>query len=101
MQIIAVSQRVDTDPRTGERRDGLDQAWARFLAACGCLAWPVPNTSRLVEPILDHALVAGVLLTGGNDLVVCGGSATAPTICCSTPRGAGACRCWACAGACR
>lgn len=75
MQIIAVSQRVDTDPRTGERRDGLDQAWARFLAACGCLAWPVPNTSKLVEPILDHALVAGVLLTGGNDLVVCGGSA--------------------------
>ena len=32
---IAVSQRVVIDPKTGERRDALDQRWPQFLEQAG------------------------------------------------------------------
>ncbi|PWC31703.1 gamma-glutamyl-gamma-aminobutyrate hydrolase family protein [Azospirillum sp. TSO22-1] len=65
---IAVTQRVAIDPAHGERRDALDQRWAPFLAACGLLPVPVPNDAELAVALAERAGVAGLLLTGGNDI---------------------------------
>lgn len=72
---IAVSQRVVVDERTGERRDALDQRWTAFLRDAGLLSVAVPNCAGIVRPFLSDIGVAGVLLTGGNDLVSLGGTA--------------------------
>lgn len=74
MKWVAVSQRVDRSA-DGERRDALDQRWSRFLRCCGYLPLLVPNIVDLVEPILTEVEVDGIILTGGNDLVSCGGDA--------------------------
>ena len=37
MKAVAITQRVSVVPDYGERRDCLDQAWTKFLAACGLL----------------------------------------------------------------
>ena len=75
MTLIAVSQRVDIHPERDERRDALDQSWPRFLEACGFVAVPVPNRPELARRLLHHAAIAGIVLTGGNDLVAYGGNA--------------------------
>jgi N5-(cytidine 5'-diphosphoramidyl)-L-glutamine hydrolase len=72
---IAVSQRVDILKDRGERRDAVDQRLCAFLAACDCLAMPVPNLPHLVEPAYRAARWQGVALSGGNDLVAYGGDA--------------------------
>ena len=66
--LIAVSQRVAEIPSYGEVRDCLDQAWTSWLESCGLTPVPVPN--RIDDPaaFLDRLGVAGVILTGGNDL---------------------------------
>lgn len=76
--LIAVTQRVDIVPRdTGgpERRDALDQAWVRFIAAAGFRAVPVPNHVATALTLLTSLPVRGLLLTGGNDLTAYGGDA--------------------------
>ena len=75
MIVVAISQRVTQKPRSGERRDCLDQNWDRFLSRCGILPLPVPNVPEALETRLDAVPVSGVLLTGGNDLVGYGGDA--------------------------
>lgn len=72
MRKLLVSQRVDVSPH-GERRDGLDQRWAGFLHACGLLPIAVPNVANTTANFLELPDIAGVLLTGGNDLAMCGG----------------------------
>jgi putative glutamine amidotransferase len=73
MKPILVSQRVAIEASYGERRDCLDQAWARLLAGAGLLAVPVPNMAALVAPLAEASGAAGVLLTGGSDLAAYGG----------------------------
>lgn len=71
--IIGLTQRVEDVMGWGERRDQLDQNWACFVHALGAVALPLPNhreTVRALAPQLD-----GVILTGGGDLAVLGGSA--------------------------
>jgi len=75
MRIVAVSQRVDIIPRRGERRDALDQSWTSLLAACDLAAMPIPNHPELAARMFGMASVAGLLLTGGNDLARYGGDA--------------------------
>jgi putative glutamine amidotransferase len=75
MKTIAITQRVSVDPEHGERRDCLDQSWARFLAACGLLALPLPNVRDPALALYRSARAAGLILTGGNDLVAFGGDA--------------------------
>jgi putative glutamine amidotransferase len=75
MTLIAVTQRVDVVPSYHERRDALDQQWARFLRACGAVPVPIPNDPEVAAQLMSSLPVAGLLLTGGNDLCALGGSA--------------------------
>jgi N5-(cytidine 5'-diphosphoramidyl)-L-glutamine hydrolase len=75
MRMVAITQRVAVVPGHGERRDCLDQAWPRFLAACGLLPLAVPNVSVVALAMVRDADVAGLVLTGGNDLAALGGDA--------------------------
>jgi putative glutamine amidotransferase len=75
MKLVAVTQRVAVVPAYGERRDCLDQAWSRFLAACGLLPVLLPNVMETALELCEAAGVGGLLLTGGNDLAQLGGDA--------------------------
>jgi len=75
MTLVAVTQRVTVEPRYGERRDCLDQAWTRFLLACGLYPVPIPNNKPAARALCSGAAIDGILLTGGNDLVAYGGDA--------------------------
>jgi putative glutamine amidotransferase len=75
MTVVAISQRVVVDPRHGERRDALDQNWTRLLMRCRLVPFPVPNTSGDTRRLLEEVRPAGVILTGGNNLVALGGDA--------------------------
>jgi len=78
LKLIAVSQEVqivEGSDGVVNRRDVLDQSWARLLKECGCLALPVPNQPRLAAQFLDEIPIDGVLLTSGNELTINGGVA--------------------------
>jgi putative glutamine amidotransferase len=73
MKAVAITQRVSVVPSYGERRDCLDQAWTKFLAACGLLPVLLPNIAEAALALCEGA--AGLVLTGGNDLAALGGNA--------------------------
>jgi N5-(cytidine 5'-diphosphoramidyl)-L-glutamine hydrolase len=75
MKVVAVTQRVSVVSSYGERRDCLDQAWTRFLAACGLLPVLLPNVTETAIALCDGLRVSGLVLTGGNDLAALGGDA--------------------------
>jgi N5-(cytidine 5'-diphosphoramidyl)-L-glutamine hydrolase len=75
MKVVAITQRVSVIPEYGERRDCLDQAWTKFLFACGLLPVLLPNVTEAALALFDRAGVAGLVLTGGNDLAALGGDA--------------------------
>jgi N5-(cytidine 5'-diphosphoramidyl)-L-glutamine hydrolase len=75
MKAVAVTQRVSVVSAYGERRDCLDQAWTKFLAACGLLPVLLPNVTEAALGLCEGAGIAGLVLTGGNDLAVLGGDA--------------------------
>ena len=104
MKLVAVTQRVAVVPAYGERRDCLDQAWSRFLAACGLLPVLLPNVMETALELCEAAGVGGLLLTGGNDLAQLGGDAPerdAVENSLLDRRSAAAFRCSAFAAACR
>jgi putative glutamine amidotransferase len=74
-KVIAVSQRVDVLADGDERRDALDQRWTDFLLTCDITPLLMPNNINAVRESLNNHHVAGVLFTGGNDLVQYGGDA--------------------------
>jgi N5-(cytidine 5'-diphosphoramidyl)-L-glutamine hydrolase len=75
MKLVAVTQRVSLVSSYGERRDGLDQAWTRFLASCGLLPLLLPNIPEIALALCEALGVSGLVLTGGNDLAALGGDA--------------------------
>jgi putative glutamine amidotransferase len=75
MKMVAITQRVSVVPAYGERRDCLDQAWTKFLAACGLLPVLLPNVTETALALCERAAIAGLVFTGGNDLAVLGGDA--------------------------
>jgi N5-(cytidine 5'-diphosphoramidyl)-L-glutamine hydrolase len=75
MKAVAITQRVSIVSASGERRDCLDQAWTKFLAACGLLPVLLPNVAEAAVGLSEMTGIAGLVLTGGNDLAVLGGDA--------------------------
>jgi putative glutamine amidotransferase len=75
MRTVAITQRVTVASEYEERRDCLDQAWPRFIAACGLLPMPLPNIMEVALAMWRASDLAGLVLTGGNDLAVLGGDA--------------------------
>jgi N5-(cytidine 5'-diphosphoramidyl)-L-glutamine hydrolase len=75
MKTVAITQRVAVIPTYGERRDCLDQAWARFIAACGFLPLAMPNVPEVALALCEGGSICGLVLTGGNDLAALGGDA--------------------------
>jgi putative glutamine amidotransferase len=75
MKTVAITQRVSVVPDYGERRDCLDQAWTKFLAACGLLPVLLPNVTEAALALCNQVGIGGLVLTGGNDPAVLGGDA--------------------------
>lgn len=75
MRAVLVSQRVEIITSCKERRDCLDQRWCGFLHNCGLLPIPVMNQGQDIRALFDLVTPAGILLTGGNDLMAYGGNA--------------------------
>lgn len=73
MRLVALTQRVIRDPATGERRDGLDQRWWEFLAACGLMPLALPNHLATAAHMVEALRPVGTVLTGGGDLAALGG----------------------------
>ena len=75
MKAVAITQRVSVVPAYGERRDCLDQAWTKFLGACGLIPVLLPNVTEAALALCEGAGIDGLVLTGGNDLAALGGDA--------------------------
>jgi gamma-glutamyl-gamma-aminobutyrate hydrolase PuuD len=75
MKAVAVTQRVSVVPAHGERRDCLDQAWTKFLAACGLVPVLLPNVTAAALALCEGIGIRGLVMTGGNDLAELGGDA--------------------------
>ena len=78
MKRLGLTQRVEIDPRHGERRDCLDQRWTPFLLRCNFLPVPLSNRFGNVEEVIGGLGLDGVVLTGGNDIEGFSGTNTAP-----------------------
>ncbi|MBT9544233.1 MAG: gamma-glutamyl-gamma-aminobutyrate hydrolase family protein [Candidatus Sericytochromatia bacterium] len=72
---LAITQRVEIDAKTGERRDALDQRWVDFILLAGFLPLLLPNSLAAAQALLAACRVQGIVLTGGNSLQSCGGNA--------------------------
>lgn len=68
MNLIAITQRVDANEATEERRDVLDQRWTLFLEAFGACHFSIPNQCKNLTDILKEFRVNGIILTGGGNL---------------------------------
>lgn len=75
MKRIFISTRVEVLDEIGERRDAVSQEWSHLLHACGLLPVFLPNHLPSILRIGKEIPMDGILLTGGNDLVCCGGNA--------------------------
>jgi len=65
--IVALSQRVETIPSYGERRDCLDQRWTELLHELGYTVLPIPNgNDHAVTSLMNIVSPEAVILTGGN-----------------------------------
>lgn len=74
-RIVIFTQRVEIIATYCERRDCADQRVAGFIRTCGYIPVPIPNQPDMAENFAATMNPAGVVLTGGNDLVGYGGNA--------------------------
>ena len=66
---IGLTQRVDEETRYKERREGLDQGWAKYLRRLSAV--PIPLMSGAMDSTqeyLDNLNLDLIILTGGNDI---------------------------------
>ncbi len=75
MKRILITQRVDVIGDRAERRDALDQRWIALLQQAKLTPVIVPNNRHWVMDRLAAGTFDGLLLTGGNSLLKCGGEA--------------------------
>lgn len=74
MKWLAVSQRIHILEDIHERRDELSREWSALAMECGFLPLFIPNDVSMAQKLLENLEISGVLLTGGNDLMSCGGN---------------------------
>lgn len=72
--IVAVTQRVTVISEYGERRDSLDQCWSAFFHECGIVPLVIPNHLEIARSLIESVKIEGILLTGGDDLAILGGT---------------------------
>jgi putative glutamine amidotransferase len=65
---IGLTQRVAEIAENGERRDCLDQRWSLLLEALEMDPVPIPNGLPNPTEWASRQSLAGLILTGGNDL---------------------------------
>lgn len=75
MKRVVYTQRVEIVESYQERRDCSDQRIPKFIRECGYLPIGLPNTKNIVEEIMIDVRPVGIVLSGGNSLVVYGGQA--------------------------
>lgn len=63
-----MTQRLSRHAEYAEERDALDVRWTHFLRKAGLLPVPVPSAVDVEAFLKVIGNVAGLLLTGGNDL---------------------------------
>ncbi len=69
MKRLGITQRAVFLPDISERRDCLDQRWAKFAFAVGAVPIPLPNVdSDNIPDLLNSLSLDGVILSGGNTL---------------------------------
>lgn len=76
MRKICITQRVDLVESCGERRDALDQNWARLISELEAVCLPLPNHPISAANLLNFLHPNGLILSGGNDLASLGSSAS-------------------------
>ena len=70
MKRIGLTLRVSENQSYPERRDCIDQRWAKLLLQLNYLPVLLPNLgSTDVEAFLNDSALDGVVLTGGNSLI--------------------------------
>lgn len=67
MKIILITQRTDINEKTGEERNALALSWGPLFSRLGFLPVILPAEYDF-RKYFDEFNIAGVLLTGGNDL---------------------------------
>ncbi|WP_306223256.1 gamma-glutamyl-gamma-aminobutyrate hydrolase family protein [Bosea beijingensis] len=65
--LVALSQRTCEEQRYKERRDCLDQEWARLLGRLGCQMVALPNAATEPLALLERLQPDALILTGGSD----------------------------------
>ena len=75
MKKVLFTQRVEIVASYGERRDCADQNITRFIGECGFLPIPVPNVPEIAHAMVNDMDLAGMVFSGGNNLVSLGGDA--------------------------
>ena len=78
MKRIGLTQRVEVVEAYGERRDCLDQQWARLLESMPAVPVPLPNVTSVPDSLIDTLGLDGVILTGGNNLSTISSVGAAP-----------------------
>lgn len=74
MKLIAMTMRQVENTLYPETRDAIDVNWYSFLSACGFLPVLLPNSDAGISLFQRlRSELAGVVLTGGNDLMQYGG----------------------------
>ena len=74
-RFVIFTQRVEVIEAYRERRDCIDQRVTEFIFDCGYVPVALPNHPGRVCEMVTEICPAGLVLTGGNDLVKYGGDA--------------------------
>ena len=70
MRKVLITQRLVSNADYPEERDALDVRWALLLREVGLVPVPVPSAVNVPELLSAVGDVAGLILSGGNDLSV-------------------------------
>lgn len=74
MKLIGLTMR-DVPALDGRQRmDAIERGWLPFLRHAGCAPLLLPSDETVAVALAEQAAPAGLIFTGGEDLVACGGT---------------------------